>query len=154
MIRALDELLEKNHINYRCYNHPPTYTALETAEVLHVTGYELAKTVILKLDGQYVMAVLPSCELVDLTRFKQQTGVDQIMLATEVEFSDFAPLCDSGCIPAIGNLFGLSVYVSTTLAEDEVISFNAGSHTEDIRMSFRDFEWLVQPRIMDFTTHY
>ena len=154
MIRVLDELLEKNHINYRCYNHPPTYTALETAEILHVTGYELAKTVILKLDGHYAMAVLPSCELIDFDKFKQQTGADTVTLAREVEFSELAPLCDSGCIPAIGNLFGLSVYVSTTLAEDEAISFNAGSHTEDIRMSFRDFEWLVQPRIMDFTTRY
>lgn len=150
-IRALSNFLDSNNISYNCYNHKPTYTAQETAETLHVTGHELAKTVILKVDGRLVMAVLPACEQIDLYRFRQQAGARSVKLAAENDFAHIAPLCDQGSIPPIGNLFGLEVFVSTTLAEDEVISFNAGSHTEDIRMSYIDFERLVQPRLMPFT---
>ncbi len=150
-IRALSNFLDSNNISYNCYNHKPPYTAQETAETLHVTGHELAKTVILKVDGRLVMAVLPACEQIDLNRFLEQAGARSVTLAAENDFAQIAPLCDQGSIPPIGNLFGLEVFVSTTLAEDEIISFSAGSHTEDIRMSYIDFERLVQPRLMSFT---
>ena len=152
-IRTLDELLDSRNIPFRSYNHPPTYTAQETAEVLHVTGYEVAKSVVLKVDNRFVITVLPACQRVDLESFRQKMGAKTVELATENELQSIAPMCDRGSIPPIGNLFGLPVYVSTSLAEDEVISFSGGTHTEDIRMSFRDFEWLVQPQLMDFTSH-
>lgn len=152
-IRMLDKLLDARNISFRSYNHSPTYTAQETAEVLHVSGYEVAKSVLLKVDDRFVISVLPACQQVNLESFRQKTGAETVQLATETELHAIAPMCDKGCIPPIGNLFGLPVYVSTSLAEDEVISFSGGTHTEDIRMSFRDFEWLVQPQLMDFTSH-
>ena len=152
-IRILDNLLNARNISYRSYNHPPTYTAQETAEALHTTGYEIAKSVVLKVDDRFVIAVLPACQKVNLSRFRQQLDVTNVRLATENELQFIAPLCDRGSIPPIGNLFGQPVYVSTSLAEDEVISFSGGTHTEDIRMSFDDFLWLVQPQLMNFTTH-
>ena len=152
-IRILDHLLDTRNIHYRSYNHPPTFTAQETAEVLHTTGYEVAKSVVLKVDHRFVIAVLSACEQVDLKRFRHQIDARTIRLATEEELESIAPLCDRGSIPPIGNLFGLPVYVSNSLAEDDVISFSAGTHTEDIRMSFDDFAWLVQPQLMNFTRH-
>lgn len=152
-IRSLDKLLDSRNIAYRSYNHTPTYTAQETAEVLHTTGYEVAKTVLLNVDDRFVIAVLPACEQVNLNQFRQQIGAEEIRLASEDELQAIAPMCDRGSMPPIGNLFGLPVYVSISLAKDEVISFSGGTHTEDIRMSYNDFEWLVQPQLMDFTSH-
>ncbi len=60
------------------------------------------------------------------------------------------PDCDVGAMPPFGNLYGMPVYVSLSLAEDEEIAFNAGSHAELIRMAYRDFERLVKPRLVDF----
>lgn len=151
-IRTLDQLLDSRNIPYRSYNHPPTYTAQETAEVLHVTGYEVAKSVVLKIDNRFVIIVLPACQQVDLESFRQKMGAKTVELATEKELQKIAPMCDRGSIPPIGNLSGLPVYVATSLAEDEVISFSGGTHTEDIRMSFRDFGGLVQPQLVDFTS--
>lgn len=153
-IRALSQFLDLQNIPYRCYNHPPTYTAQDTAHVLHESGHNVAKTVILRVDGRLVMAVLPACEMIDLERFKEMTGALWVELADEQEIEKLAPLCDKGSIPPIGNLFGLPVYVSTSLTLDEVIAFTAGSHTEEIRMFYRDFEYLVQPQIMDFTKYH
>jgi Ala-tRNA(Pro) deacylase len=109
--------------------------------------------VLLKLDDRFVIAVLPACEQINLSQFRKQTGVEEIRLASENELQAIAPMCDRGSMPPIGNLFGLPVYVSISLARDEVISFSGGTHTEDIRMSYDDFEWLVQPQLMDFTSH-
>ena len=153
-IRTLRQFLDLSDIPYRCYNQPPTYSAPDTAHVMHISGHEVAKTVILRMDGRLVMAVLPACEMVDLKRFKEGAGALWVELADESEIEKLAPLCDAGSIPPIGNLFGLPVYVSTSLTEDEVIAFSAGNHTEEIRMSYRDFEYLVQPRIMDFTVYH
>ena len=75
---------------YRCYNHPPTYTAQETAHVMHISGHEVAKTVILRVDGRLVMAVLPACEMVDLDRFKEGAGALWVELADEGEFEKLA----------------------------------------------------------------
>lgn len=150
-VRPLRHFLDLCDVPYRAYNHPPTFTAQETAHELHISGYEVAKTVILKVDGRFVMAVLAACEQIDLNRFRSQVDATLVELATEKDMELLAPYCDKGSIPPIGNLFGLPVYVSTTLTKDEIIAFNAGNHTEDIRMFYRDFEALVQPRIMDFS---
>jgi Ala-tRNA(Pro) deacylase len=150
-LRALDQFLSLYNVPYRSYNHEPTYTAQDTARSLHISGHEVAKSVILRMDGRLVIAVLPACEMVDLTKFRDMTDSLWVELANEEDLAHIAPLCDVGCIPPIGNLFGLPVYVSTSLTRDEVIAFNAGNHTEEIRMFYRDFEKLVQPRIMDFS---
>jgi Ala-tRNA(Pro) deacylase len=150
-LRALSQFLDISKVPYRSYNHPPTYTAQDTARLMHISGHEVAKTVILRLDGRLVMAVLPACEMVDLDKFQEMTGALWVELADEDDLEHIAPLCDAGSIPPIGNLFGLPVYVSVTLTVDEIIAFNAGNHTEEIRMYFRDFERLVQPQIMDFS---
>lgn len=150
-IRSLNHFLDENHIRYRCYNHKPTYTAQETAQALHVSGHELVKTVLLIVDGRMVMAVLPACERIDFDLFKEQAGAKHVGLATEQDIADLAPLCDRGSLPPIGNLYGMEVFVSSTVVADEVICFSAGTHTEDIRMSYDDWEQLVQPRIMSFT---
>ena len=153
-LRALGQFLKLSNIPYRAYNHPPTYTAQDTAHVMHISGYEVAKAVILKVDDRFVMAVLAACEQIDLDRFREQTGALWVELADEAEMAKIAPLCDQGSIPPVGNLFGLPVYVSIALTKDDVISFNAGNHTEEIRMSYSDFEQLVQPRIMDFAQYH
>lgn len=150
-VRALIHFLDSRNVRYRCYNHPPAYTAQETAHAVHVTGHDVAKTVLLRLDERLVLAVLPACEQIELDRFARLAGASHASLADEDEMAAVAPMCDPGCVPPIGNLFGLPVYVSTALAEDEVIAFCGGTHTDVIRMAYSDFEQLVQPRVMPFS---
>ena len=114
-------------------------------------GKELAKTVIVKLDDQFAMAVLPASLHVSLTRLKEAAGVDNVELANEDEFKSLFPDCDVGAMPPFGNLYDLDVYVAGQLTEDEEIAFNAGSHTELIKLAYRDFERLVQPKVVALT---
>jgi Ala-tRNA(Pro) deacylase len=150
-INKLKEFLDSKHIQYIVISHSPAFTAQQIAASAHVKGKELAKTVMVKIDGNLAMAVLPASQKVDLERLREAAGADQVELASEREFRDRFPDCDLGAMPPFGNLYGLDVYVADTLTDDEEIAFNAGSFTELVRMAYRDFEQLVQPEVLRFT---
>jgi len=110
-----------------------------------------AKTVMVKIDGKMAMAVLPASRHIDMGQLKKAADAESVELASEQEFRDMFPGCETGAMPPFGNLYDMPVYVAASLAEDEMIAFNAGSHTELIRMAYADFERLVQPWIVKFS---
>ena len=144
-VRKLKEYLDRHGIKYVTIIHSRAYTAPTIAHAAHIPGKELAKTVMIKLDGHMAMAVLPSSIHVDLERLREATDADRVSLATEAEFKDLFPECAVGAMPPFGNLWNMPVYVDAMLAEDEEIAFNAGSHIELIRLAYADFDRLVQP---------
>src|SRR5262245_19075782 len=151
-IEKLREFLDHEHVNYTMCSHEPAFTAQEIAASAHISGKELAKTVMLNLDGRMAMAVLPADQKIALPAFRESIGVPKARLATEDEFKDLFPDCETGAMPPFGNLYGMDVYVAPNLAEDQEIAFNAGTHTELMKMSYKDFERLVKPKILSFTT--
>src|SRR5499425_786789 len=150
--KKLKEFLDKEKIKYVSIIHSPAYTAQEVAASAHVTGRELAKTVIVELDGKMAMAVLPANRKIILQDLREVTGSDQVKFASEEEFKQKFPDCETGAMPPFGNLYGMEVYVAAGLADNDEIAFNAGSHTEVIKLAYKDFERLVRPRVVSFTT--
>lgn len=147
-VKKLKEFLDANHIRYVSIRHSPAYTAQQIAASAHVKGKDLAKTVMVKLDGKLAMAILPASYKVDLDLLGQAAGAAKAELATEAEFKGMFPECELGAMPPFGNLYGMDVYVGQVLAEDEEIAFNAGSHTELIKLAYADFERLVRPKVV------
>ena len=150
-LNKLRNYLDQEHIRYVVISHSKAFTAQGIAAVAHISGKELAKTVIVKLDGALGMAVLPASYQVDLTTLKKATGVQTAELASEREFKQHFPDCETGAMPPFGNLYGIPVYVDETLTRDKEIAFNAGSHLELIRLAYEDFERLVQPLTLHFS---
>jgi Ala-tRNA(Pro) deacylase len=146
------EYLDKNGIQYEVINHPLAYTAQGVAAAAHIAGRDVAKTVIVKIDGKPVMTVLPAPRRLDLQELRKVAGTENGELASEQEFAEMFPDCQPGAEPPFGNLYGIETIVSDRLGEDEKISFNAGSHTECIRLSYRDFEGLVHPKVAHIAT--
>jgi Ala-tRNA(Pro) deacylase len=144
----LKEFLDAEHIRYVTITHSPAYTASQIAESAHIPGKELAKTVVVRLDQKYALAVLPASTKLDLHRLEEETGAKHAELASEIEFQAMFPGCELGAMPPFGNLYGLPVYCDTSLKEDKEIAFNAGTHTELIRLAYDDFERLVQPTVI------
>ena len=151
-VQQLKEFLDDHDVKYVCISHAQMFTAQEIAASAHIPGGELAKTVIAKVDGRMVMAVLPASYRLILDLLKEAAGAKRVALAAEQEFRHLFPGCEVGAMPPFGNLYGVDVYVSESLAEDDEIAFNAGSHTELIRMSFRDFDRLVNPRLVKLSS--
>jgi len=149
-VKKLKEFLDSNKVKYVSISHSAAYTAQEIAASAHVPGKDLAKTVMVKIDGKMAMAVLPASFKVDLTHLKETLGAKAVELASEREFRDMFPGCETGGMPPFGNLFDMEVYVSAKLAEDQEIAFNAGSHTELLKLAYKDFERLVKPKVIHF----
>jgi Ala-tRNA(Pro) deacylase len=147
-INKLKKFLDSHQTKYVTIRHSPAYTAQETAQSAHIPGKELAKTVIVKVDGKMAMMVVPAADHLNLSEIRRIIGAGKVELATEGEFKSLFPDCEIGAMPPFGNLYGMEVFASARLTEDEEIAFNAGSHTELIKLAYRDFERLVSPKIV------
>ncbi len=151
-VKKLKEYLDVHHVKYVSIIHSQAYTAQEVAASAHVSGRIMAKTVIVELDGRMAMAVLPANRKIVLQDLREITGSEQVKFASEEEFNQRFPDCETGAMPPFGNLYGMDVYVAEALSQNEEIAFNAGSHVEIIKLPYADFERLVQPKVVGFTT--
>jgi Ala-tRNA(Pro) deacylase len=151
--RKLIEFLNGHKVKYVVSSHSVAYSAQETAASAHISGKELAKTVMVKIDGKMTMAVLPAAYKIDFNLLKEAAGAKKITLATEQEFADTFPECEVGAMPPFGNLYGVEVFVEASLVKNKEIAFRAGSHTELMRLSYKDFAELVKPKVLKFTSH-
>lgn len=150
-VKKLKDYLDANGVKYVSIIHSKAYTAQEVAASAHVSGKIMAKTVIVELDGAMAMAVLPADRKIVLQDLREITGSDQVKFASEEQFQARFPDCETGAMPPFGRLYGMDVYVADTLAQNEEIAFNAGSHVEIIKLAYRDFERLAQPKVVSFT---
>lgn len=143
--KKLKEFLDSNKVRYKTIGHSVAYTAQEIAAAAAVPGQELAKTIIVKIDGELAMAVLPASYRVDTKKLAKAAKAKKVEIAGEEEFAGLFPGCELGAMPPFGNLYGMKVYVAEKLAADREIAFNAGTHRELVRLAYADFERLVKP---------
>lgn len=150
-LSKLREFLDSQGIRYLICSHSLAYTAQGIAALTHISGKELAKTVIVRIDGELAMVVVPASRHVDLALLKQAAGARAVEIASEQEFKDKFPDCEAGAMPPLGNLYGLAVYADESLSSNQEITFNAGTHRELLRMDWADLVRLVEPTILKFT---
>lgn len=151
-VQKLKEFLDSHGVKYVTLSHSRAFTAQDVAESSHVPGKEMAKTVMVLVDGRMAMAVVPAPSRVDLERLKQAAGAKHVELADEKDFKGLFPECELGAMPPFGTLYGLPTFASDRLARQAQIAFSAGTHTEVIRLPYADFERLAQPKIAAITT--
>jgi len=151
ILNKLKKILDEAKIPYEIYNHRLSFTAQETAQSLHHSGKEMAKVVILKTSGCYLMAVVPGNRMVSLKRARLALAAKDLSVASENEFRALFPGCEVGAMPPFGSLFGLPVYVDPALEGEEEIFFNAGNHQQSVRISYANFKRLVNPVVIALT---
>ena len=144
------EYLDERNTHYTVTEHRPTFTAQQTAEVIHVTGQQMAKPVMVWVDNKMTMVVVPAQFKINWDSLKEALNAYTIELAMEGDFRALFPDCEIGAMPPFGNLYGIDVIVEASLARDKNISFNAGTHNRSIRMAYKDFEEIVNPRVLKF----
>ena len=149
-IRKLKEFLDEVGADYQVIHHRPTYTAQETAEICHIPGKKLAKTVVIRLNGGLALTVLPAHYRVNLSRLREFTSAWSLSVAEERDFCAAFPECEVGAVPPFGNLFGMVVFAEEELNHDKSISFNSGTHSEIITMPYAQWKSLVHPYVAQF----
>ncbi len=144
--KKLQDYLDANDVPYETLRHSQAFTAQQIAAEAHISGWKVAKTVLVRESDNLMMVVLPAPAKVDLESLGEALGTAGVKLASEDDFRGRFPDCELGAMPPFGNLYGIPVYVDETLRRDQKIAFNAGTHRELIRMAFEDFDRLAQPR--------
>ena len=144
----LHHFLDERHVPYETLTHARTITAQETANAAQIGSRHFAKTVMVKVDGALAMVVMPAAYRTDLSRLSRALDGASVELASESEFRDAFPDCEPGAMPPFGHLYGMPVYIDSRLAHQEEIAFNAGNHTEVVRMPYREFERLAAPEML------
>jgi len=147
------EFLDKSGVNYEVTEHKPTFTAQSMAAVEHEPGRYVAKPVIIKADGKYVMCVLSAASKIDLKALKSQLGAKSVELAQEEEIGRICGDCELGAESPFGNLYDLPTIIDRVLDEQDHIMFQAGSHEKAIRMSMADYRKLAAPKVLEFSYH-
>jgi Ala-tRNA(Pro) deacylase len=147
--RKLQDFLDARNIKYLVSIHSPGFSAQEIAARMHVHGWEFAKSVVVRASGKLMMVVLSAPLHVDFEKLRRLCSGDVVDLVTEDELAELFPGNEIGAMPPFGNLYGMPVVVDRRLAEQSTIVFNAGSHSEAIRMSFTDYQRLVEPMVAD-----
>jgi Ala-tRNA(Pro) deacylase len=153
MVKRLKDFLDSHGVKYEVSPHREAFTSQEIAAASHVSGKAMAKVVIVKRGTGTVMAVLPAACRVGVDRLERIFGMPGITIAREQEFAGLFPDCDTGAMPAFGNLYGLEVYVDEELAKVPRIVFQAGNHQELVTMDYADFARLVRPKVAEFCSH-
>ena len=146
----LKAFLHAATVKYTAAKHPVVYTAQEIAAAQHVPGRQLAKCVLVKTDRGPVLAVLPAVALIDLKRLKTLLGTKTLSIAKESDIKERFPDVEVGAMSPFGHLYDVPVVVDRVLGESEEIVYNAGSHTDTIKMRYRDFAALVKAKVGDF----
>jgi Ala-tRNA(Pro) deacylase len=145
----LIDFLNQGKVRYEILHHPEAFTAQELAAIEHVKGRSYAKVVMVKADGTLLMTVLPADHRIDLEKLNTVTG-RQTMLAAEGEFKTLFPDCAVGTMPPFGHLYGMATYVDQSLTGTDSIAFEAGTHSDAIKMKFADYERLAVPKVAEF----
>ena len=143
----LRQFLDNYNIKYILISHSAAYTAAAVAQLTHIPGKEIAKTVIVKIDNTLAMAVVSASQHVDPELLKEATKADVVRLAAESEFKGCFPDCETGAMPPFGNLYGMTVFADEDLSRDKEIVFIAGSHHELMRLAWQDYVRLVEPKM-------
>ena len=146
--QRLKEFLDENDVKYISIMHSMAFTSVDIAKSAHIPSRELAKTVIINVDNELAMAVVPANYKVDLEILRQTLNTSNITLALETDFTPHFNDCEVGAMPPFGCLYDMNVYVAESLSEDESIAFNAGSHLEVIKMNYKDYENLAKPQFI------
>lgn len=147
----LRQYLDDNGISYDEHEHEEVFTAQEVAAAEHVTGWRLAKPVMLRTGDELIMAVVPAAAAVDLAKVAAVLG-NEARLAQEEEFAEVFTDCDLGAEPPFGELYDVAVVVDERLTDEPEIEFRACSHTRSMRVSTEDFLRLGERTVADIGT--
>lgn len=152
--KKLKDYLDREGVSYELHQHPTAYTAAETAGSQHVAGKKFVKAVIIKADNNFQMCVLPAIHVLDFDKLKDAIGAQEVALASESEVGNLFPDYELGAEPPLGELDGLKVWADSYLEENsEEVYFNGGTHTDTVKIGFKDYKKLANPTFVDFGTH-
>ena len=137
--------LRERHKVYEHHRHALALTAQELAATEHVSGYRVAKAVVVRLNGKLAIVVVAATDKVALGTLEEATAATAELVA-EADFMEHFRPCELGAEPPLA-LFGLPIFVDEKLLHEKKLLMPAGTHEDAIALDTH--EWIqceeVQP---------
>lgn len=140
---TLHKYLSAQNIQYDEIQHELTMSSTRTAEACHVPGDRLAKAIVLRRDGGYMLAVMPASHRLRLSQLRERLGDDEIDMANEHEINRLFSDCAHGAVPAVGVCYGLDLIVDESIQKQPDVYMEAGDHETLLHMSRDQFARLT-----------
>ena len=154
LVERAKRLLETAGAAYETLPHREAFTAQGVASAIHVSGWQLAKVLVVRsAEEEPIMVVLPASCRLDLTALARVLDKSSVSLMPEEEIQVLFPDCETGAMPPFGQLYGMPVYVDKCFPKAGKFAFQAGNHHEVVRMSYAEYERLARPAVADFCRH-
>jgi Ala-tRNA(Pro) deacylase len=143
---TIREYLRNRSVPFSVILHAPAPSSSRVAQAVHLSGQKVAKAVLLRSGSEYLLAVLPATHRVSLGRLGEFLGTADLRLATEEELDRVFTDCEHGALPPFGKLYGVPTIVDSSLAASGEILIEGNFRHEGLRMRFRDYEQVEEPR--------
>jgi len=150
VLDKIRDILNKEKMEYEVLEHRPVFTSKEAAEIRGTELKQGTKALICKTEDGFIQAVVSGAKELDIEKLQKITLYKKIELANPKEVRK-ATGCNIGSVPPFGNLFDLKVYFDKSVVENEIVAFNAGTHTKSIKMKAKDLVRVVNPVIGEFS---
>jgi Ala-tRNA(Pro) deacylase len=139
---TLQKYLAAENIQYEEIQHELSLSSTRTAEACHISGDRLAKGVVLRCDGEYMLAVMPASHHLRLSELRTKLG-DNVDMADETEISQLFRDCAHGAVPAVGKCYGLDIIVDDSIEAQPEIYMEAGDHQTLLHLTHSQFARLT-----------
>src|SRR3989344_4286911 len=146
----IKDVLNKEKIDYEVLEHRPVFTSKEAAEVRGTELKQGTKALVLKTEEGFIQACVSGSKELDIEKLQKITLFKRIEMANAKDVRK-ATGCNIGSVPPFGNLFDLKTYFDKLIAENNIVAFNAGSHTRSIKMKAKDLVRIVNPVMGEFS---
>ncbi|MCA1453022.1 YbaK/EbsC family protein [Bradyrhizobium sp. BRP22] len=139
---TLQKYLAAENIQYEEIQHEPSMSSTRTAQACHISGDRLAKGIVLRRDGEYILAVVPASHHLRLSELRTTLG-DDVDMADETEINQLFRDCAHGAVPAIGKCYGLDTIVDDSIETQPEIYMEAGDHQTLLHLTREQFARLT-----------
>lgn len=144
------DLLTLANAEFEIAEHEPVYTSEQAASIRGLGLKSGAKSLLLKINSDFKMFVLPGDQKMDMRKVKRLVSAKKIRFATPAEVENITGT-QIGAVYPFGIIAGVDMYVDKKLAENEVIAFNPGLHHKSIIMKYEEYAKVTRPKLVDFT---
>lgn len=142
-------LLQGHDCHYVGIEHKPTHSAEGHLKQLSCSPRNMAKSVVLKADSDFIMYVEPANEMLHVPTLREGLDAHIVELATEKDLAEIFDDCKVGAQTIFGSIYGLDTYISSHFKANEVIYFAGGDYDVTLMMPYKEFVELEHPKVLD-----
>lgn len=131
----VEKFLNTSKAKYEIIEHRTVYTAYDKAATLKVPEKTIGKTLVLKIDSEYALALVPANKNLDKGKLKKAAKAKKIDFVKEIWMKKNLKGMRIGAVPPFGVLFKMKTFADVSLLKNPKIIIGSGVHKASIKIA-------------------